>query len=1553
MNSNETLISVKVELEKGKHDFIVDSGSAISLISESIINKFSTSAIEPYINIKGISGNEVIIKQAIYLYFNIGNTTFLQRFYVLPEQIQILGILGLDFLHSNKITINFRTQTLHLSNTDSVPINNKVFCLYNSIESIEVEQPKYIYAKMTEVIQPLSHKIIICNRPLWQGNYTIAPLITKDYIFIKDVIWEDSYIFCVCFNPDSIPKIIYDKQRLFKIISESSENNSDSCSNDIPIQSLQEIPSLLIDAQRIDDSIDKSIMGKMRKVVIDLILEFENIFHSPGEKLIPSNYVAPRLQLKPGIVPIKMKPYKLADIEREAVEKVLNGLIEDGILKESVSPWAFPIMAIPKGHKRPDGSHDIRVVADLRKLNQCLLSQNYPLPNISLLINKVKNAKYFSLLDMSKGYYQVKLHPDDQQIVTVVSEFQSLSFGRLPQGLAASPGIFQRFMNETFRSILYKTAVLYLDDLCIYTDTFEQHVAALREAFEIAKKAKLHFNALKCQFFKKSVKLLGFIVDGQTIRMSPDRIKAITELKQPQTIRDLQLFLGKVNFNRIFLPKLAEIAAPLTQLLHKESTLEWTSQCESSFQEIKRMLTSYPILHHYQSDLPLYLFTDSSDVSIGSILAQPEPTNEKQVRVIEYYSKKLTPTQMKWNITLKEFYAVYQSVKHFHCYCYGRPITVFTDHKSIIGKNFASNVRTNKQLLRYALELSSYQLTFQYITSKQNVIADFLSRYNVSTSEYIDYVNKIQNTTTVRPATTPVLNESEISLGQPKHKFSVLCISQDTEHQIPVVSTIIEDNILEQQKIDSFCKRIQMHIQKKGYHDRFMLLDNKIYDVKLGYPRLLLPRLFIKDLLFAYHSSILGGHRSFLPTYKKIYADYYWPTMKRDIYMYIKSCTICQTSKRPIRAPQGKLGTVPYIDIPFHSISIDFMGPIAVPATTGEKSILVSVCLFSKYAEIKGTHTQNAEEVSKFLLERIVTKHGPPQTILSDRGLGFRSQVVTNLLKSLDIKQQLTTAYHPQCNGSVEKLNSTILSILRTMLTKDNMDKWYDLLPYVQYIYNTTPSHPRGLSPFEIVYGRKPPPIMNLYENEARTFNRAEQLRHLPMLRTLVKERIETERIKVKRRYDRDKKNTKYYPGDLVLIYQPAIPTSTTKKFVKKWGGPAVIKRELSYLNYEVYLPQTNTVRVFNIERLKLFIPPLGDDYYDNDDEILKEYNEKEILAIFRDFLKYNSGTEILKGTLERNRIEFLEEIDTYEESYKRALHYNMKREKLLNARFRLTMEENTLYIVIGSDIKQHPCWQQMQEYSTDFETVHMSDMFREDIIARAIDTGKNKHVIVINQPSDKQTLHLMISIIVNWIFQKEKIRFKYISIFSDKETFLLVVYIMQIISEMLHNGVILAPLEIINFLGRKEKVYLGNILATIYIVYRYLATTQVELLQEQKNLFTHVPEEVLQDTEPVICQPANQDLSSHSLDSDGETPTNSDEENNSRTISAIENSDDAILSQSSNSSILDQSLPSQAIHHSNVVEQLPAVQHLDTGYTTRTGRVSKLPAYLKDFVPK
>ncbi|GBP95037.1 Retrovirus-related Pol polyprotein from transposon 297 [Eumeta japonica] len=324
--------------------------------------------------------------------------------------------------------------------------------------------------------------------------------------------------------------------------------------------------------------------------------------------------------------PIAVPPYRLTPAKKAIMEAELDKMLCENVIEECESPWAAPALLVPK----KDGT--FRFCVDYRRLNAVTRSDSYPLPVIDDLLQYTGKSCFMSTIDLKSGYWQVGVKSEDQDKTAFVTPFGTFRFKRMPFGLRNAPATFQRLIDR-FRSssTLRNVTILgYIDDLIVISDSFEQHLIDLRAVFDRLREFNLHANRPKCVFAKETVKYLGHIITPQGIAPDPDKINAIVDMKEPTTVKHLKSFLQTCSWFRKFVPNFSQVAQPLTMLTKKNQSWKWEEAQRTAFHELKRLLTSPPILIQPNYDLPFVLRTDASDYALGAALLQGETPHDER-----------------------------------------------------------------------------------------------------------------------------------------------------------------------------------------------------------------------------------------------------------------------------------------------------------------------------------------------------------------------------------------------------------------------------------------------------------------------------------------------------------------------------------------------------------------------------------------------------------------------------------------------------------------------------------------------------------------------------------------------------------------------------------------------------------------------------------------------------------------------------------------------------------------------------------------------------------
>jgi hypothetical protein len=323
--------------------------------------------------------------------------------------------------------------------------------------------------------------------------------------------------------------------------------------------------------------------------------------------------------------------------ELEELKRQLKELLEKGLIRPSTSPYGAPVLFV----RKKDGT--LRMCIDYRGLNAITIKNKYPLPRIDELLDRLYGAKYFSKLDLRSGYWQVRINTEDVPKTAFRTRYGHYEFLVLPFGLTNAPATFMRLMNEILFPYLDKFVLVYLDDILIYSQTREEHLNHLQLVLDALRKHQFFAKFDKCEFMKQSIEFLGHTVSEKGIQPQIEKIKAILNWPTPQTVQEVQSFLGLANFYRRFVPRFGHIAAPLSDLLRKTNKkFLWTEKQQQAFDELKRFLTSEPILIPYNPNAETRIRTDASDIGIGAVLEQ---RTSELWKPVAYTSRRLFRTE--------------------------------------------------------------------------------------------------------------------------------------------------------------------------------------------------------------------------------------------------------------------------------------------------------------------------------------------------------------------------------------------------------------------------------------------------------------------------------------------------------------------------------------------------------------------------------------------------------------------------------------------------------------------------------------------------------------------------------------------------------------------------------------------------------------------------------------------------------------------------------------------------------------------------------------------
>lgn len=885
-----------------------------------------------------------------------------------------------------------------------------------------------------------------------------------------------------------------------------------------------------------------------------LLEEYEDIFRLGGEA---TPYIEHHIDTGDHS-PVAVPPYRVSPARKIEMQKEIERLLSEGIIEECESPYAAPVVLIPK----PNGT--FRFCVDYRKLNAITKTDSYPLPRMDDLLHAAKSTAYMSTIDLKAGYHQVNVAPGDRDKTAFTCPFGTFRFIRMPFGLKGAPATFQRLIDRFRNGLKNVTVLSYLDDIIVLSETFEDHIHDLSTVFQRLEQFKLQANREKCNFACSKVKYLGHWITPHGIEVDPGKVEAITKFPVPKNEKQVKSFLQTCSWYRRFIENFSDISRPLSELTKKKTVWKWSEVEQSAFNILKEKLTSSPILKQADPTKPYVIRTDASSYGLGAILLQGEGPNEHP---IEYASRLLTSAERNYSTTEREALAVIWSLKKFQGYIDGAEVTIASDHQPL--KWLLSLKSPSGRLARWALQLQSYNLKMQYIPGKSNVIADMLSRPPCAHEE---------NSCSL----------CAVAIDFPTVSSADLRSQQLQDPELKKIIDCFEDN---ERANDAITWTDRGYIMNQG------ILYKYAPESETDEAQWVVPVQERKRILEQYHDAPTACHYGVEGTYHRINKKYFWVGMKKFIADYIKNCQECSRYKASNQKPAGLLQT-PVMSQRFETLSIDLFGPLPEDKD-GMKWIFIVEDPTTKWVELFAMRKADAKSCALTLLNEIFLRYGLPRRLISDNGVQFVSNVMQQLCFLLQIDQCLTPVYHPQANP-VERKNRDLKPRLAILVGNDH-SSWVEKLPSIRFAMNTSRCETTGQTASYLQFGRElrtpdslTHDLRSIINNDNFIPEITPHLKRFAKIMHEIKERSET--LQDRRKVYADKlrrRSPNYAIGDKVWV--STHPLSNAKqgriaKFNPRRDGPYVIISQRSPTTFEIANPDSPEIPlgVYHSSALKL-----------------------------------------------------------------------------------------------------------------------------------------------------------------------------------------------------------------------------------------------------------------------------------------------------------------------------------------------------------------------------
>ncbi|KAJ1601245.1 hypothetical protein NDA14_000540 [Ustilago hordei] len=839
------------------------------------------------------------------------------------------------------------------------------------------------------------------------------------------------------------------------------------------------------------------------------------------------------LELIEGRKPPQGPLYLKGPKEMSELRRYLDENLEKGFIRPSKSPARSPVLFVPK----KDGG--LRLCVDYRGLNEITVKNRAPLPLIEEQLFLLRKARIYTKLDLRAAYNLIRIAKGDEWKTAFGTQLGLYEYLVMPFGLANALAHFQSFINDIFRDIIGIYVVVYLDDFLIFSDTEEAHVKHVTEVLTRLRSNRLFAKLSKCEFHTKTVEFLGYIIKPTGIEMDPEKVRTVKEWPMPESIHDIQRFLGFANFYRRFIAHFARIAKPLTALvkpIERFKKFELPEEAQQAFHKLIQAFTSAGVLQHFDYHLPTRLETDASDFAIAGVLKQE---HEGRWHPVAFYSRKMSSAEKNYEIHDKELLAVYRPGDKG-----GEPdaLTRRTDMQPA-GEEQDHNVR---QLLppRVFKETADHDSL---------LVAPMISMESIASKGLKDLVKIFQ----------PLDQElQEIHRKKPFELKDDLWYSG---------GRLVIPKVIMPGRTNNRHSRSAKEVDGQSLsveHLRFMVMTQC-------------------------HDGITAGHVGRDATIKAAQRHYWWPNMTAWIADYVASCPVCARYKAPRHRPYGLLQPLATPDRPWGSISLDFIEGLPPSKKYDSKtydSILVIVDRLTKFAILAPTNkTVTAKQTAVLLYGHMVRLFGYPDHMVSDRGRQFISGAWKAFAEQMGVKHSLSTAYHPQTDGQTERVNQVIEQYLRMSCNYEQND-WANLLDTAAFVYNNTVHNSIGVSPFFACYGWNPkahPDIpQRLGVNDPGRF---EYLMDGKERCKYLQEQIREAQRRSVDQYNRKHKDIEFKVGDMVYINRRNWKTRRpTPKLDTRFAGPYPVQERVGRRAYRITLPANLRVHdVFHVSMLE------------------------------------------------------------------------------------------------------------------------------------------------------------------------------------------------------------------------------------------------------------------------------------------------------------------------------------------------------------------------------
>ena len=930
---------------------------------------------------------------------------------------------------------------------------------------------------------------------------------------------------------------------------------------------------------KIEAAAEPSAQARLRT----LVLKYHQAFGAHPFDLGRTQTHMHTIRLKdPNQAPVFQRQFRIPQAHQKIVEDNVRQMLEMKVIRPSKSAWNSCVFLVAKG------SGGWRFVTDLRALNAASLETFHTGVTIDELTQQIGQLKAdtFSCMDILKGFWQLPLHPDSQDLTQfTIPNMGSFCYTTTPMGLQGSVYAFWTLVNAVTYEL--QNSFGYMDDLLTASQGSQQHLDHLERLFRRICQHKLTLNIEKCEFLRPSVQYLGFEISGEGVRPGAPKIEVLKKCPPPRNPKEIKAYLGLGGFFYRHLPFQRE-AKHLSVLTRKDSGWkggDLPPRALQAFENIKKMLTTRPLLRYPDYSRPFHLFSDAATGSanqvkedivsanipesgqtpevqpggVGCFLGQED--DKGQMYVIGWGGRGLKKHEAAYSAFHLEHLAAVFALEEFQHIIRGHPTTLHMDHQPLT----ALSSMKQKSLLRLQEKILEQQnLTLEYTPGPLNGTADMMSRF-ACRIEAVSRSNEAERGKATKPITLHMLPYSNQEI-------------KTLQRLDPLIFKLIQ-----------FVRGQGQTPEGRRWGPKCFFGDNGVLYYRSEPPgkgrpliTLLLPEPLHREVLRNAHDSAFGGHAGVGKVQAAVAEMFWWPSMLNDCAEYVLSCDRCQKMKT-----SNKGGANPIIPLPAEQffggrVHIDLLGRFE--GLGRAKYVMICTDAFSKFAEFIPLESKSASEVAEKFFEHWVLRHSAPVQVVSDQGKEFRNILMARLLDHLGVQSTQTTSYHPKSNSQVEIVNKTAGRYLRSA-AESGIDDLESYLAPLRFHYNLSVHRATKFSPFELVYARKarwpywdPEGQQEMFLGEMTV---DELMRRAQETRALAYKHNMDFRESYTFNYNKDLQRKEFKKGDLVLLH-----------------APLMTKRDLGLVNAKLNSPWIGPLRVERVfedtQNVLLAFPPKG-----------------------------------------------------------------------------------------------------------------------------------------------------------------------------------------------------------------------------------------------------------------------------------------------------------------------------------------------------------------------